>query len=101
MDAGTAVLHCARPPDESTFAIRDGGSVEQFHQVGHEPLPKHCPGLEQRSQILDKLTAKRVADHRYSHSPRDWPICFDAEFREDGFTENYGLADLNHGLLPF
>src|SRR5207248_3336227 len=98
MNARTAMLHFASNANDRAFAIRDCGSVEQLHQLGHQALPEHRTGLEQRFQILDKLTGERVGDHRHSHSPRDWPICFDAEFREDGFTEGDGLADLDHGL---
>jgi hypothetical protein len=99
VNAGTAMLHFARNADDRTFAIGDSGSVEQLHQLWHEPLAKHCTGLGKRSQILDKLTGERVADHRHSHSPRDWPIYLNAEFREHGFTEGYDLTDLDP-LLP-
>jgi hypothetical protein len=86
VDASTAVLHFASDAHDRAFAIRDCGSVEQLHQLWHETLPEHRTGLEQRSQILDKLTGERVADHRHTYSPRGWPICLDAEFREHDFT---------------
>jgi hypothetical protein len=55
VNAGTAVLHFARNTDDRAFAIRDCGSVEQFHQLWHQPpLSQHRTGLEQRSQILDE-----------------------------------------------
>jgi hypothetical protein len=90
----------ARDANDSAFAIRDCGSVKQLRQFWHQALAKHRTGLEQRSQILDELTGERVTGHRHSHSPRGWPCCFDAEFREHRFAEDYGLADLDHDFLP-
>jgi hypothetical protein len=73
MNARTTMLHFASDTDHSAFAIRDRGSVEQFHQLGHEPLAKHSTGLKQRSQILDKFASERVPNDRHSHGPRSWP----------------------------
>src|ERR1700719_3845085 len=44
-----AMLHFASNTNDRAFAIRDGGSVEQFHQLWHEALSEHCTRLEQRS----------------------------------------------------
>src|SRR5215469_753648 len=101
VDAGTAMLHFASDTNDSAFAIRDGGSVEQLHQLWHQALPEHSTGLEQRSQILDELTGEWVANNRHSDSPRNWPTCLNAEFREHRFTQGDGLANLDHDLLPF
>ena len=100
MDTGTAMLHFACNPDDRTFAIGDSGSAEQLHQLWHQALPEHRPGLEQRSQIFDELTGVRIANDRHSYSPRDRSVRLDAEFREYGFASDDDFADFDYGLLP-
>ncbi len=68
------MLHFTRNIDDRSLAIRDWGPVEQSHQLWHEPLSEHCPGLEQRSQILDELTGERVVDDRHSRGSHGAPI---------------------------
>src|ERR1700745_545875 len=95
------MLHLASDTNDSAFAIRDGGSVKQLHQFWHQALAEHRTGLKQRPQILDELTGERVPNDSHSHSPRNWPCCFDAEFRKYRFAEDDGLADLDHDFSPF
>jgi hypothetical protein len=60
MYEGTAVLHFASDTDDRALAVGDCGSVEHLHQLWHQALAEHRPGLEQRSQILDELTGLRI-----------------------------------------
>ena len=83
MYAGTAMLHFASDAHNRAFAVGDCGSVEQLHQLGHEALPEHRTGLEQRSQILDELTGERVSDHGHAHGPCSWSVLI-AQFTPSG-----------------
>src|SRR5215469_12946551 len=95
------MLHFASDADDTAFAVRNGGSIEQLHQLWHKPFTQHRTGLEQRFQILDELTGERVPDDGHPHCPRNWPCCLDTEFREYRFAQGNGLSDLDHDFLPF
>src|SRR5438876_931538 len=100
MNASTAMLHFASDANDRTFAVGNCRSIEQLHQLWHQPLSEHRPRLKRRSQILDELPGERVVNNRHPDSARDWPICLDAEFREHSFASGDEFADLDHDLLP-